>query len=492
MRRVRRLFVLLFIALASSHGWEPSLFAAAPHDNVLSIIDDQTIVVIDINKSRLTSESLELIQSNLEWLPRQARLPVQRVLVHPKINRFFAVISLADKIDDMPILAFTLPPEEDLASLARGDTYVLESVGELRILGTANAVKRCAAITKNTQQQRFETALRQFVDSPCRLAFALGPDQQRVVSKWGLPPLGSGVSKRRVSGPMPLIASLDWATFSFEDSDDRRLGLLTKQSDSAAVDSLWDSLPENMPRFLENETLNRLQSPPDQLAAELTIDSDGFAQRVKAWTKASYRTITKSRLGRLSLALHNYNSAFRRVPPPSIQDANGNPLLSWRVAVLPFLGKQEANLYHRFHRDEPWDSPHNKSLIREMPDAFRTPGSNPAEFKSSVEAPIGPKRYFRDKVITLDDATDGLKHTLVLMHVPDKHNQTWTKPDQSTIDLATRMRQSAKGTGDQCLVVRAWGDVRSLDVRKYGDEIPALLTTDGGETTTFTAEAAAK
>ncbi len=42
--------------------------------------------------------------------------------------------------------------------------------------------------------------------------------------------------------------------------------------------------------------------------------------------------------------------------------------LSWRVALLPFLG--EERLHGQFHHDEPWDSPHNNNLLARMPQVF--------------------------------------------------------------------------------------------------------------------------
>lgn len=42
--------------------------------------------------------------------------------------------------------------------------------------------------------------------------------------------------------------------------------------------------------------------------------------------------------------------------------------LSWRVALLPFLG--EERLHGQFHHDEPWDSPHNNALLVRMPQVF--------------------------------------------------------------------------------------------------------------------------
>lgn len=48
---------------------------------------------------------------------------------------------------------------------------------------------------------------------------------------------------------------------------------------------------------------------------------------------------------------------------------DGEPLLSWRVHILPQLGEKE--LYDQFHLDEPWDSPHNKRLVDKIPKVYR-------------------------------------------------------------------------------------------------------------------------
>ena len=44
--------------------------------------------------------------------------------------------------------------------------------------------------------------------------------------------------------------------------------------------------------------------------------------------------------------------------------------MSWRVALLPFLDTSYEALYRKFHLDEPWDSPHNKTLLPELPAAY--------------------------------------------------------------------------------------------------------------------------
>ena len=67
------------------------------------------------------------------------------------------------------------------------------------------------------------------------------------------------------------------------------------------------------------------------------------------------------------------------LPAAFIADQDGKPLLSWRVAILPYL--EEKELYDRFHLDEPWDSEHNKKLIASMPDIYNSPSGSAGEGK---------------------------------------------------------------------------------------------------------------
>ena len=70
-------------------------------------------------------------------------------------------------------------------------------------------------------------------------------------------------------------------------------------------------------------------------------------------------------LKQIALAMHNYAADNNTFPPAATFDTDGKPLLSWRMLILPYL--DEDSLYRQFHLDEPWDSPHNKPLIAQIP-----------------------------------------------------------------------------------------------------------------------------
>ncbi|MDG3007039.1 sigma-70 family RNA polymerase sigma factor [Paludisphaera mucosa] len=91
---------------------------------------------------------------------------------------------------------------------------------------------------------------------------------------------------------------------------------------------------------------------------------------------------SEANLKRILLALHNYYSTNECFPPAAIRGADGRPLLSWRVALLPYL--EAGDLYNQFRLNEPWNSPHNGPLLARMPAVFDTPG---------IPAPPGETRF---------------------------------------------------------------------------------------------------
>ncbi len=152
---------------------------------------------------------------------------------------------------------------------------------------------------------------------------------------------------------------------------------------------------------------------------------------VQAAREAARRNQSMNNLKTLMLSLHNHHDVKNSFPSQAICDANGKPLLSWRVAILPFLEEQE--LYDQFHMDEPWDSPHNKSLIPLMPAIFSDPSGAlaPSDGKTHYLGVTGPSSIFYSKTdgAPFRSITDGSSKTLAAVQVSDEHAVTWTKPE---------------------------------------------------------------
>ena len=103
-------------------------------------------------------------------------------------------------------------------------------------------------------------------------------------------------------------------------------------------------------------------------------------------------------------------------------------MLSWRVAILPYLGS--AQRYSRFRLDEPWDSPHNLALVNDRPDVYACP-SDP-DLKPGMtgyQAVVGADTVFPPdfRPVRIADVTDGTSNTLAVGET--RRAVPWTKPE---------------------------------------------------------------
>jgi RNA polymerase sigma factor (sigma-70 family) len=129
---------------------------------------------------------------------------------------------------------------------------------------------------------------------------------------------------------------------------------------------------------------SRLTGSPDELVAagqeeeRATGLNRSSSQQGKQISGGEAKALAKARrqsvnnLKQIALAMHNHHDVYGFFPASAIYNKEGKPLLSWRVALLPFL--EEDNLFKQFHLDEPWDSAHNKKLLDKMPDIYRVSG----------------------------------------------------------------------------------------------------------------------
>jgi hypothetical protein len=187
-------------------------------------------------------------------------------------------------------------------------------------------------------------------------------------------------------------------------------------------------------------------------------------------------------LMQLALAILNYESTNSRFPPAAIRDKDGKPLLSWRVAMLPFL-EQEA-LYRQFKLDEPWDSEHNKKLIAQMPEVFRGPNKKlNREFKTPYSVPIGSETIFPPdgKKITMASVLDGTSNTILIVEANDDSAVVWTKPDDLSVDLKKPLHGLERSGQDFVLVAMADGSVRRIHYTVAAPTLAAAFTRSGGE-----------
>jgi len=207
---------------------------------------------------------------------------------------------------------------------------------------------------------------------------------------------------------------------------------------------------------------------------------------VQAAREAARRAQCTNNLKRIALGLFNYQTSQGTLPPAAKCDADGKPLLSWRVLILPYI--EEQSLYQQFHLDEPWDSPHNKPLAAKMPTVFACP-SDPMAVNvttTTYQVVVDPRSMFTGQPsgVSLRSVIDGTSSTLMVteaaMAVP------WSKPED--LSLASRdplLGMASKHPGGFNIVM-ADGSVRffrSMDAQS-AQTLRALVTRNGRESVT--------
>ncbi len=191
-------------------------------------------------------------------------------------------------------------------------------------------------------------------------------------------------------------------------------------------------------------------------------------------------SLSQNNMKQILLAMHNYESAFGRFPD-DIRDKDGKPLLSWRVAILPFID-QEA-LYKKFKLNEPWDSEHNIKLSQMVVKVYSSPSALKMEKNKTPYLSIRGKGLFLDKAggTKITDITDGTSNSIGLVEVDESEAVIWTKP----ADLQPNQKEPFKGLTqtykDRILVAFMDGSVRTLPIKMDPKKLWALFTIGGGE-----------
>ena len=142
---------------------------------------------------------------------------------------------------------------------------------------------------------------------------------------------------------------------------------------------------------------------------------------------------SSNNLKQIGLALHNYHDTMGVLPAAAICDKAGKPLLSWRVAILPYV--EQENLYRQFKLDEPWDSENNKKLIDKLPPIYAIPGAKkakPGETHYRVLINTGAAFDLKKGLRIPADFPDGLSNTILVVEAEE--SVIWTKPEGIEFD----------------------------------------------------------
>ena len=211
--------------------------------------------------------------------------------------------------------------------------------------------------------------------------------------------------------------------------------------------------------------------------SDLSAAGAGLLASVRRMREAAARTQGANNLKQLALAMHNYHSTYNRFPPAAIYSKDGQPLLSWRVLILPYI--EQDKLYKQFHLDEPWDSEHNKKLLDKMPKTYAAPEVKAKPGETYYLGFVGKGAFFEGKKGTaITDITDGTSNTILI--VESANPVPWSKPEDLPFDPSKELpKVGFRPTGLNAAFCD--GSVHFLKSTIAAATLKALITRNGGE-----------
>jgi hypothetical protein len=218
---------------------------------------------------------------------------------------------------------------------------------------------------------------------------------------------------------------------------------------------------------------------------QLTALRNALGDAAHALTESNRRHRRFNQFKEMTLGMINYHESKKHLPASAeIRDKDDKPLLSWRVAILPYL--DEIDLYKQFHLNEPWDSPHNRALIAKMPAVYADPDPRLKALakagKTTYQVPVAPETIFHgNEGIALRDVTDNISRTILVVEVEPSRAVEWTKPQDWEVDVQKPLEGVTRDDRPVFTAGFADGHVEAIPVNVDFKKLRGLLTRGGHE-----------
>jgi hypothetical protein len=431
----------------------------------------------------------------------------------PKTSpEMYVVFNLSKAADQKKILDHVLPESRSIehngkkfALREQQDEAVYFHDDRTIVAGTASGVKKA-----------IDQAVKPTVEGP--LAAALGQVNQHHLALGVVPPAEVAKFAQAPQSPFPALADVRSVlltgllngqalglelSLAFSTPDRAAEGKKQLDAFLTVAKTLPEGAIKDLPQPVQKmiwQGIENLKS--SQIAANVVVTSKGDlspelfkvllpgvigANPNANPIQAANRVKSQNNLKQMALAFLNYESANGKfswgIFTPNVPVAQQKPLLSWRVALLPYL--EQGELYTQIKLDEPWDSEHNSKFHKLMPKIFEVPGKQAVPGMTYYQTFVGPGAIFEKNSLgrKIAGITDGTSNTLLVVEAAKPVN--WMKPDD--IDFAVTpngfpVEGKVGGHFDGGFhAAFADGSVRFLPLTLKPLDFQALITAAGGE-----------
>lgn len=250
-------------------------------------------------------------------------------------------------------------------------------------------------------------------------------------------------------------------------------------------------------------TTKQLKAIPERIV--ISDPKNGVDNVERAAREAAQRGQSVNHLKVIGLGLHNWHSAHGTLPPAVVRGADGKPMHSWRVLILPFI--ERMDIYKEYDFSQPWDSEKNLKLLDKMPAVYRDPADDGKSHFTHYAVVSGDATLFppegakmkgdgtrgleldSEGLVGFNMIHDGTSNTVAVTPVPASRKIPWTKPEDIRFDEDFPALGDAKGigmpyegsNGKIAPVLMMDGAVATLSIKANPAVVNALMTRAGGE-----------
>jgi hypothetical protein len=484
------LLFLLPCSLAAQTAFDPAARAAV----IAPFVDEQTVAVARVDVERIDPAAVvkllsEVSPAGAPELPRQlaqieqALKAMKTMLRGGGISEVYAIVSLQDIPKEPAVLVAPFKTgvnAAEAAAILKELTRLpaAEPIGQVVVAGSPAVIARLKS-QRPAPRPDLSRALALAGDTTAQAILAPTEDTRRAIREM-LPRLPEEIGG---GSGHALADGVQWAVLSVNAPPKLSLSMTVQSKDEASAAALR-GVAVNLIQKVRDQLAGASVRPDERSAAEAVLrlvtpqlkgnqlvishvqdDQDvktllrAVVPALHAARTAAGRSQSTNNLKQTALAIHGYHDVYNHMPPQAIRNKEGKPLLSWRVAILPYLGQKE--LYDQFKLDEPWDSAHNKSLIARLPPALASPHlgneliaqgktsylvplskAPPAVAVIEKDDPKAPVKHGKDEMIfdlpqgtTFARILDGSSNTILVVEVHRDSAVIWTKPDDLVIDV---------------------------------------------------------
>ncbi len=185
---------------------------------------------------------------------------------------------------------------------------------------------------------------------------------------------------------------------------------------------------------------------------------------------------SQNNMKQLGLAMLQYQMMFGHFPASAGSRGEGEPVHSWRVAILPYL--EQGYVYDQYHFDKPWDAPENQAVASLTMQNYQSPRLSNHGQNTSFAVVVGEDTIFPPTKeesgfrggISPAHIRDGTSNTILVIEIANSDIH-WAEPRDISIDQLQRVSDGADPSAANVVPLQAIVGLADGSVHLFGPEI---------------------